>query len=93
MRKKSHRRHSEEGWTPEHDDAHACGEIAAFAAVYAMPEGARDWPTEDTGYGPTLSEALTPDGWQPKFRDRRRDLTKAATLILAEIERIDRCGR
>lgn len=84
---------SREGWTPEHDDAHACGEIAAFAAVYAMPEGARDWPTEETGYGATLSEALTPDGWQPKFGDRRRDLVKAGALTLAEIERIDRAGK
>lgn len=83
---------SDEGWTAAHDDAHACGEIAAFAAVYAMPEGARDWPTEETGYGATLSEAMTPHGWQPKFGDRRRDLVKAGALIVAEIERLDRAG-
>ncbi|MBB3259966.1 hypothetical protein F4827_005038 [Paraburkholderia bannensis] len=87
------RQMSDKGWTASHDDAHACGEIAAFAAVYAMPEGARDWPTEETGYGATLSEALTPDGWQPKFGERRRDLVKAGALILAEIERLDRRRR
>lgn len=80
------------GWDNEHDDAHPCGEIAAFAAVYAMPEGARDWPATDTSYGDTIAEALTPIDWQPKFGDRRRDLVKAAALLIAEIERLDRAA-
>lgn len=84
------RQMSVEGWTPEHDDAYACDEIAAFAAVYAMPPGARDWRVEDTGYAETFTDALLPDGWKPKFGDRRRELVKAGALILAEIERIDR---
>lgn len=79
-----------EGWTPEHDDAHPSGEIAAFAALYAMPPAARDWPALETGYGETFGAAMCPDDWTPKFGDRRRELVKAGALILAEIERMDR---
>ncbi|KSH55983.1 hypothetical protein AO969_08235 [Pseudomonas aeruginosa] len=79
-----------EGWTPEHDDEHACDEIAAFACFYAMPPAARDRDTSSTGYGDTLGEAILPEGWEPKTGDRRRELVKAGGLILAEIERLDR---
>ncbi|WP_426106328.1 hypothetical protein [Massilia sp. TSP1-1-2] len=79
-------------WTPEHDDHHPSGEIAAFAAVYAMPPEARQWPASETGYGPTFGIALCPQDWQPKFGDRRRELVKAGALILAEIERLDRAS-
>jgi hypothetical protein len=81
------------GWDYAHDDAHPNGEIAAFAAVYAMPEAAREWPAEETGYGSTFAEALCPRDWVPKFGDRRRDLVKAAALVIAEIERLDRAGQ
>jgi hypothetical protein len=81
-----------EDWTPEHDDAHPCGEIAAFAALYAMPSAARDWPATETGYGDTFGAALCPEDWQPKFGDRRRELVKAGALVLAEIERMDRAA-
>ncbi|MER0808977.1 hypothetical protein ACEOIK_06580 [Pseudomonas aeruginosa] len=79
-----------EGWTPEHDDEHACDEIAAFACFYAMPPAARDWDTSSTGYGDTLGEAILPEGWEPKTGDRRREMVKACALTLAEIERLDR---
>lgn len=81
-----------EGWTPEHDDAHTCDEIAAFACFYAMPPAARDWDASSTGYGSTLGEAIVPEGWEPKTGDRRRELVKAGGLILAEIERLDRAA-
>ncbi|MFW5112485.1 hypothetical protein ACOANS_01185 [Pseudomonas aeruginosa] len=81
-----------EGWTPEHDDEHACYEIAAFACFYAMPPAARDWDASSTGYGDTLGEAILPEGWEPKTGDRRRDLVKACALAMAEIERLDRAG-
>ncbi|HCF4141272.1 TPA: hypothetical protein NIE10_006461, partial [Pseudomonas aeruginosa] len=74
-----------EGWTPEHDDEHACDEIAAFACFYAMPPAARDWDTSSTGYGDTLGEAILPEGWEPKTGDRRREMVKACALTLAEI--------
>ncbi|EPF6691142.1 hypothetical protein L4Y34_004284, partial [Pseudomonas aeruginosa] len=79
-----------EGWTPEHDDGHACDEIAAFACYYAMPPAVRDWDASSTGYGYTLGEAVLPEGWEPKTGDRRRELVKACALALAEIERLDR---
>lgn len=77
------RQHNEEGWSPDHDDTHTDGELARAAACYASPilPGPHDlpigWPTEwDAGW------------WKPTTR--RRDLVKAAALILAEIERLDR---
>lgn len=81
-----------EGWSPEHDDEHACDEIAAFACLYAMPPAARDWDASSTGYGETLGQAMLPENWQPKLGDRRRELVKAGALILAEIERLDRAA-
>lgn len=73
----------EEGWTPEHDDQHGAGELAAAAASYALHAG----DTKPRGFAP----AWWPwdvKWWKP--RDRRRDLVKAAALLLAEIERLDR---
>jgi hypothetical protein len=76
-----------EGWSPEHDDEHADGEMAKAAACYALGKdtlvgigGQRIhiWPWEDFW-------------WKPK--DRRRDLVRAAALIVAEIERIDRAAK
>ncbi|WP_132313658.1 hypothetical protein [Martelella mediterranea] len=76
-----------EGWTPEHDDQHCDGQLALAASTYALNTvndfddpyprllGAELWPFDDKWWKPT-----TP----------RRDLTKAAALILAEIERLDR---
>lgn len=78
-----------EGWTPEHDDEHANGEMATAAACYAYVaplggharrrlanEGAPyRWPWDSTW-------------WKPK--DARSDLVRAGALILAEIERLDR---
>lgn len=78
------------GWTPEHDDGHACDEIAAFAALYIMPPAARDWDASSTGYGDTLGCAMLPDGWIAKIGDRRRELVKGTALALAELERFDR---
>jgi hypothetical protein len=67
-----------EGWTPEHDDEHDKGEIAAaaFTAVKS-PHDINNlvWP-------------WSLEWWRPS--DRRRNLVKAAALILAEIERLDR---
>lgn len=81
------------GMTPEHDDTHVNDEIAAYAAYYAMPEGAREWNAESTGYGDTLGQAMIPEGWyMPSPCDRRRQLVKAAALLIAEIERLDRAA-
>ena len=72
-----------EGWTPEHDDEHGAGEMAAAAACYALNaagcgcEVARNWPWDGSWWKPSTA---------------RRDLVKAAALILAEIERLDRAA-
>jgi hypothetical protein len=83
----------QEGYAPQHDDEHVGGEIAAYAAFYAMPPAARDWPATETGYGETFGEAIVPADWKvPKEGDRRSELVKAGALILAEIERLDRAA-
>ena len=93
-----------EGWTPEHDDEHDGGELSAAAAAYALhaadhlhPQSQGDggddapdcWPWHDSvpgrGEGP---ERTVPAWWKPGAP--RRSLIKAAALILAEIERLDR---
>jgi hypothetical protein len=78
------RQKSVEGWTEAHDDEHADGELARAAACYAR----------FAHYAP----ALPPIGWPWelsawKQKGARRDLVRAAALIVAEIERIDRAAR
>jgi hypothetical protein len=76
-----------EGWLPEDDDLHEDGRLARAAVCYAMSAG-RPFYT-------ILSE---PPSWWPfaitwwKPTSRRRDLIKAAALIVAEIERLDRAA-
>lgn len=86
-----------EGWTPEHDAAHDCGELARAAACYALHAGSRyAWSHEayqaSTPHegNPQTENSLWPwdqNWWKPK--NPRRDLVRAAALIIAEIERID----
>lgn len=79
------------GWTSDHDDEHTCEEMAVMAAYLAMPIGVRNWRMNGTSHGPTLGQAILPDGWFVRGEiDRRRELVKAAALALAEIERMDR---
>ncbi|WP_110644100.1 hypothetical protein [Salinicola sp. CPA57] len=77
-----------EGWKPEHDDAHTDGELAAAASTYAW--GAC---VQVTGHAlPKTPPAVWPfekDWWKPSTSPRR-NLVKAAALLLAEIERLDR---
>lgn len=83
-----------EGWTPEHDDQHSDNELAGAAACYAM--NMHDFYihyTDELNW----SEAPKPDDWPWseewwKPTNPRRDLVKAAALILAEIERLDRAA-
>lgn len=81
-----------EGWTREHDDQWRRGEIAGAAACYAMQvtlDGIGQRQLADTVKHTILE--LWPwasHWWKPTTA--RRDLVKAAALILAEIERLDR---
>ena len=68
-----------EGWTPEHDDEHANGELALAATCYAA------WGEGDPM---PMRWPWAADWWKPK--DERRNLVRAAALLLAEIERLDR---
>ncbi|WP_412021498.1 hypothetical protein [Burkholderia cepacia] len=74
-----------EGWTPKHDDEHDCGELVEAAACYALHGGDPD-PREEVPAG----WPWDPDWWKPA--SERRNLVKAGALILAEIERLDRCA-
>ena len=77
------RQKSVEGWTPEHDDQHRKGALAAAGGCYALfadyylAEGhpPEFWPWDAKWWKPSLA---------------RRNLIKAGALILAEIERFDR---
>jgi hypothetical protein len=81
------------GWNPAHDDTHKAGELARAAACYAIPEPSRVYATRVASGHPARVPALWPwevAGWKPTPGHRRRELVKAAALLLAEIERIDR---
>jgi hypothetical protein len=73
-----------EGWSTDHDDQHASGELARAGGCYADRAGLP---------GRTVSDI--PDRW-PWSRDWwkpagfRRDLVRSAALIIAEGEKFDR---
>ncbi|WP_454731875.1 MULTISPECIES: hypothetical protein [Cupriavidus] len=90
---------AEEGWTPEHDDEHAEGQLAQAAATYAAA-AALDGPDasvmQDLGARGTPHHILAMwpwdlEWWKPK--DRRRNLERAGALILAELEHLIRAER
>lgn len=84
-----------EGWTPEHDDTHESGELAGAAACYARHVNGRQWVyrTRPESYASEAAPNEWPwdeAWWKPK--SPRSDLVRAAALILAEIERLDRAA-
>lgn len=71
-----------EGFTPEHDDKRDDTTIAKAAGCYAFAA---------TGYRKPAMASMWPWNWDCfKITTPRRDLIKAAALIVAEIERLDR---
>lgn len=86
-----------EGWTPEHDDEYAHGELSMAAAVYAAHTSADIQIHDPKIHIGRVEEAQRfvrmcwpwSDGWW-KPKSRRRNLIRAAALIVAEIERLDR---
>lgn len=79
---------SGEGWTPEHDDEHDQGEMALAAASYI--QSAFYLPPDYTAQPSPDNWPWSRSWWKPK--SRRRDLVRAAALIIAEIERLDRAA-
>lgn len=71
-----------EGWTPEHDNEHAVGEMAMAASCYAMIPDYRPLVLAPLGW-PWI------DGWKPSS-NRILELQKAGALIAAEIDRLQR---
>lgn len=69
------RQTTDEGWSYEHDDQYTDEQLLDAAMCYI--EGGADlrWPWAEFHWKPTT---------------KRRNLVKAAALIIAEIERIDR---
>ena len=86
-----------EGWTVAHDDEHTDGSLARAAACYAAQASAMQRAQDDVDLA-TYRGIDSPRGtfgwpwaakwWKPK--DPRRDLIRAAALIVAEVERLDR---
>jgi hypothetical protein len=97
----------QEGWTPEHDDEHTAGEMAAAAALYAAPKDdlwrvefcdschaphvTDPWPWWDNNYSGRGPRLLR--AWDKRGQHSRlRRLVIAGALIAAEIERLQRAG-
>lgn len=91
-----------EGWSADHDDLHDSGQMARAAAWYTMNAsyvGRSDCLNDVADTHHELHKIFSAEHsafswpwlrkwWKPK--NARHDLVKAAALIVAEIERIDR---
>lgn len=90
---------SSEGWTPEHDDQHDNGELTSAAIAYAFevlerldrdPSTAIDHGSHAFAYWPWELEAFKPDRGPRDGDGPIRNLVKAAALLAAEIDRLQR---
>ena len=81
-----------EGWSYENDDRLVSGELAVGASIYANHAGSPDHERKAQQYigVPPSRWPFCNSWWKP--RSRREDLIRAAALIVAEIERLDRLG-
>lgn len=88
---------TEEHWTPQHDDTHADGSLALAGASYAAYAGAealrayaRPQANRGSEYQFYARQIWPFDIEWLKRKNPRRDLVRAAALLIAEIERMDR---
>jgi hypothetical protein len=81
-----------EGWTPEHDGEHRCGELARAACGYAALASYQAGPrnlVDDPLQPPILPRDWPWDvSWWKPSHDLIRNLVKAGALIAAEIDRL-----
>lgn len=80
-----------EGWTPEHDDEHRDHSMAIAAACYSLADVRAALAVETV----RVDELWLWTGWDSSWfkpKDKRRNMVRAAALLLAEIERIDRAA-
>lgn len=82
----------QEGFSTLNDDLQTKGEIAKAAACYASNATYLDSTRKSKAANPFApgSWPWAREWWKPTTR--RRDLVKAAALIIAEIERLDRAA-
>lgn len=79
-----------EGWSFEHDDQHSEFELSRAAVAYARHAA-------NNHAFPHYVIVAAPDAWPWEYawwkpKDPRRDLVRAAALIVADIERLDRAA-
>ncbi len=79
-----------EGWTPQHDDEHASGELADAAACYATAGANARLGAEYLRARPPAQWPWDTTWWKPGAN--RHDLIRATALLIAEVERIDRAA-
>lgn len=77
-----------EGWTHDLDDQYRAGELCGAAVAYAMATAEFLATGKVAGREPHPLFRFDPRWWKPSTA--RRNLVKAAALIVAEIERLDR---
>lgn len=85
-----------EGWTQEHDDEHDKGELASAALCYTIAATLKAGELAEMitgGWSNTPADIKSTWPWEPEWwkpGTPQRMLEKAAALLIAERERIDR---
>jgi hypothetical protein len=78
-----------EGYSEEHDDEHRDDNaLARAAACYALAGTGGNGPFWISHL--QVPQQVWPYRWEWKPKDRRHNLVRAAALLIAEIERMDR---
>jgi len=81
---------ADEGWSPEHDDKHALGELGMAAESYLAAVTTPDEEGDENGKArPAWDWPWDKNWWKPS-PDPIRNLVKAGALIAAEIDRLQR---
>lgn len=76
-----------EGWSPEYDSmVNTDEQLATAAACYACPENLRG----DFIYGLLSFWPFDTRWWKPSPLDRKKEIIKAAALLYAEYDRLDK---